>query len=252
MRIRTLLIRRKTEHNAKTLNSVQQLHGIELVMISKEGYFSSKDEDHRRGATLVSRGGQDAWRVFCPSPALERISKFGYMQEASVGPRLRKSELQIWTQLKVYRARVAGQAAGARGPSGVESAIKAKHYITIAVEGWSTRRLARRLLSAEISDRLKIATQPINHRAVSRDARENRTRVAAVSLIGNFVTLVWPLSIVVYFNRLFCRSVRYSFISLVTLEDPVIIPKRGIVRWITYWKLQFVIWIVKWKRFAYW
>lgn len=118
MRIRTLLIRCKTERNAKTLNSVQQLYGMELVTISKEGYFSSKNEDHRREATLVSRGGQDAWRVFCLSPALERISKFGYMQEASVGPRLRKSELQIWTQLKVYRARVAGQAAGARTVGG--------------------------------------------------------------------------------------------------------------------------------------
>ena len=35
-------------------------------------------------------------------------------EEAGVGPRLGESELQIWTQLKVYRAGVAGQAAGVR------------------------------------------------------------------------------------------------------------------------------------------
>lgn len=40
------------------------------------------------------------------------------MQEAGVGSRAGKSELQIWTQLKVYRAGVAGRAASVRAVRG--------------------------------------------------------------------------------------------------------------------------------------
>lgn len=86
------------------------------------------------------RGEQDAWRVFCLLASTRANFEFRLYGEArGVGPRLVESELQIWTQLKVYRVE-GGCRLGSQPVCrpGVESAIKAKHYITIATEGWHT------------------------------------------------------------------------------------------------------------------
>ena len=141
---------------------------------------------------------QDAYRrVFRLPSALERISNFGRVRVCVGRGRRRAAAGKIWiANLDAIKSVSRGSCRpGSRRTyrQGVEFAIKAKHYITIANRGVEHR--ARRLLSAEISDRLKIATQPIN-RFRSVPQRKSKPRFV-VSLIGNFVTLVCPLSIAV-------------------------------------------------------
>lgn len=62
------------------------------------------------GPSREEGGEQDAWRVFCLLPSTRANFEFRlYGGARGVGPRLVESELQIWTQLKVYRV---GEARG--------------------------------------------------------------------------------------------------------------------------------------------